>query len=356
LKRLAAALLVLVLSGCGDETPLSAAPSGPPLPWPAEAVPATPEPSDNPGTPEKVELGRLLFYDPLLSTDRQVACATCHSEVWGMSDGLARSVGVDGEGPTGPGRTGPNLTRRNAQTLWNVAFRERLFADGRVGTLEEQVLGPLHEASELGRDPDEVAADIAAIPAYAQRFAEAFPGSAPAVSVDHLQKAIAAFERSLRSDRSPYDHYVAGDEGALGDAARRGMFLFADLGCAGCHAPPLFESGRYDDRGVVPIAGVTDHGREDFTKSAADRGKFRVLTLRNIRESGPYFHTGGVDELEAAVAQEAALGPRAITGDELADLVSFLNKALIDPSRSPARPESVPSGLPVPVDGFRIPR
>ncbi len=355
MKRVAAALL-LCLGGCGDETPSAPPPSGPPLPWPASVVPATPEPIDNPGTPEKVELGRLLFYDPILSTDREVACATCHSEIWGMSDGLPRSIGVGGDGPTGPGRSGPNVTPRNAQTLWNVAFRERLFADGRVATLEEQVLGPLHEAIELGRDPDEVVGELASIPGYAQRFAEAFPGEGEAVSVDHLQKAIAAFERTMRSDRAPYDYYVAGDEGALSEAAKRGMVLFAELDCAGCHVPPLFESERYADRGVAPAPGVEDRGREAHTKDPADRGKFRVLTLRNIRESGPYFHAGGVETLEAAVAQEAALGPRAISEDELADLVAFLNKALIDPSRSPVRPESVPSGLPVPVDGFRIPR
>src|SRR5262249_52051886 len=160
--------------------------------------------------------------DPLLSSDRTVACATCHSEDWGMADGMARSVGVDGTGPTGPGRTGPNMTRRNALTLWNTAFRTRLFWDGRTGSLEEPGLGPLHEPKELGRDPADVVADLAAIPEYAARFAESFPGASPAVTVENLQRAIAAFERALVSDRAPYDHYAGGDLGSLNPRARRG--------------------------------------------------------------------------------------------------------------------------------------
>ncbi|MFO0755466.1 MAG: cytochrome c peroxidase [Byssovorax sp.] len=354
-----AAGLALTLAGCGGGEAGPADPGGssaPPLPWPASVVPATPEPADNPGTPEKIDLGRLLFYDPILSSDQKVACATCHSEIWGMSDGLPRSIGVGGEGPTGPGRMGPSETRRNAQTLWNVAFRAHLFHDGRAASLEEQVLAPLHEKIELGRDPADLVADLAAIPGYAQRFSAAFPGEGEAVTVLHLQQAIAAFERTLRTDRSPYDHYVAGDLGALGDAAKRGMKLFAELGCAGCHVPPLFESDKFADRKVAPLPGVDDHGREEVTHDPADRDAYRVPTLRNIRESGPYFHTGAVEELRDAVAHEAALGPRPLTEDELDDLWAFLHKGLIDPSESPSRPVTVPSGLPVPEDGFRIPR
>jgi cytochrome c peroxidase len=355
-RRVTWLLFSVALVGCGEGDPAPAAPA-PLLPWAATPMPAAPEPANNPTTPEKAELGRLLFYDPILASDKQVACATCHSEIWGMSDGLARSIGVDGTGPTGPGRSGPNLTRRNAQTLWNAAYRETMFADGRAGSLEEQVLGPLHEPKELGRKPEDVSADLAAIPTYVALFEEAFPGESPAVSVVHLQRAIAAFERTMVSDQSPYDHYVAGDAGALGDAAKRGMFTFAEKGCSGCHAPPLFESNLFADRKVAPADGVTDDlGREEVTHDLADRGRFRVLTLRNVRETGPYFHTGGVDTLEDAVRHEAALAEQPVTDDEIADLTAFLNKALIDPTRSPGRPKSVPSGLPVPVDGFRIPR
>jgi cytochrome c peroxidase len=349
------ALAALSLAACGDESG-PAPPPAPPLPWPAAAMPPAPEPDHNPGTPEKIELGRLLFYDPILSTDRSVACATCHSEIWGMSDGLPRSIGVGGTGPTGPGRVGPTLTRRNAPTLWNTAYLVRVFDDGRAASLEEQVLGPLHEARELGRDPGEVVADLARIPGYARRFSAAFPDDAPAVTVMNLQRAVAAFERSLVSDHAPYDHYLKGDPGALSDASRRGMFLFAEVGCSGCHVPPLFGSRGYANRGIDPVPGVDDLGLEEVTGDVADRGAFRVPTLRNVRETGPYFHTGAIDTLEDAVRHEAALARRAVSDAEIADIVTFLDKALIDPSRSPGRPRDVPSGLPVPVDGFRIPR
>ena len=348
---------MLALAGCGGESESAVVPAeSPPLPWPAEAVPRAPEPADNPGTDAKIELGELLFYDPILSTDKAVACATCHSEIWGMSDGLALSIGVDGVGPTGPGREGPNVTRRNAPTLWNVAYLPLLFADGRVSSLEEQVLGPLHEAKELGREPAAVVADLAAIPEYAQRFGAAFPGDPTPVSILNLQRAISAFERAMVTDRSPYDHYVAGDAGSLSAAAVRGMNLFAEVGCAGCHVPPLFDASRFVDRHVAPIAGVVDDGRQEVTKDPADHAAFRVPTLRNVRETGPYFHTGAVLTLDDAVRHEALLAPRALDDAEIAALVAFLNKGLTDPSRSPTRPKSVPSGLAVPVDGFRIPR
>ncbi|APR78786.1 Cytochrome c551 peroxidase [Minicystis rosea] len=352
------AIALLALTGCTVEegNPHAPATVSRVLPWAPEALAAAPEPEANPTTPIKAELGRLLFYDPILSTDRAVACATCHSEIWGMSDGLARSIGVGGVGPTGPGRVGKSLTRRNAQTLWNVAHRETLFWDGRTGSLEDQVIFPLHEARELGRDPAEVVADIAAIPDYAARFAEAFPGAEPAVSVIHLQQAIAAFERTMVSDRSPYDQFIAGDEGALSAEAQRGMWLFAEVGCAKCHVPPRFEAEVFADRHVAPIAGVRDEGRGAVTRVAVDQYAFRVPTLRNVRESGPYFHTGAVEELLDAVRHEAELAPRALDEDEISAITTFLDKGLVDPSRSPGRPAKVPSGLPVPVDGFRIPR
>jgi cytochrome c peroxidase len=329
-------------------------------------VPPAPEPADNPGTPEKIDLGRLLFYDPILSADKTVACATCHSEEWGMGDGMALSVGVGGIGPTGPGRTGPNVGRRNALTLWNAGHLTAMFWDGRAASLEDQVLGPLQNPKELALDPQAAAADVAAIPEYASRFAAAFPGATPstmegtptppAVTVENMQRAIAAFERTLVTDRAPYDQYVAGDPGALDADAQRGMFLFAKAGCAGCHEPPLFQRTLYADRGVAAVPGVADDGRFEVTHDPADRGAFRVPTLRNIRETGPYFHTGAVVTLDDAVHQEAALAPVPLADDEIAAIVAFLYKGLIDPSRSPNRPPSVPSGVPVPRDGFRIPR
>ena len=318
-------------------------------------MPPAPEPSDNPTTEAKVALGRLLFYDPVLSSDHATACATCHSEIWGMSDGLPVSVGVEGIGPTGPGRDGPHKTRRNAQTLWNVAHRERLFWDGRAPSLEAQALAPIENADELGRvSVEEAVADIAAIGAYDPLFAEAF---GEPVSAATLARALASFQRTLVADWGPYDRYVAGDAGALSAEAQRGMFLFAEAGCAGCHAPPRFESERYADRDL----GGDDLGLYETTGRPADRHHFRVPTLRNVRDSGPYFHDGSVASLEEAVAHEVrvAVGhgeSRPLSDDEIAAIATFLNKGLIDRFGEPDRPEEVPSGLEVPLDGFRIPR
>jgi cytochrome c peroxidase len=276
-----------------------------------------------------------------------------------MADGLPQSVGVGGTGPTGPGRTGPNVGRRNAQTLWNAAYRTVLFWDGRAPTLEAQVPGPLTNPKELARDPEAVVADLAAIPGYASRFAAAFPDAASGssvVTVENMERAIAAFERTLVSDRAPYDYYVGGDTGSLDAESQRGMFLFAKAGCAECHTPPLFESMRFEDRGVASLAGVTDEGRFEATGVPSDRGRFRVPSLRNIRETGPYFHTGAVATLDDAVRSECNLAPVPLSDDEVAAITRFLDKGLIDPSRSPNRPASLPSGLVVPPDGFRIAR
>jgi cytochrome c peroxidase len=326
---------------------------GPPpeLPWAREAFPTMPAPDDNPHTEEKAELGRLLFYDPILSRDRAVACASCHSELWGLGDGLPLSVGVGGTGPTGPGRHGPNVTERNAPTLWNVGYRTALFWDGRAATLEEQALFPIENAVEMGRDIDTVVSDLASIGRYVVLFEQAFPDDAEPVTADNLARALAAFQRTFVSRLAPYDRYSAGDEGALDAESVRGMFLFEEVGCATCHTPPLFQSMQYAGRGVGD-----DPGRYMATEDESDWGRFRVPTLRNARETGPYFHDGSVLTLEEAVAHEARQAEREIDDRDVAAIARFINKGLMDRSREPDRAEQVPSGLEVPRDGSRIPR
>ncbi len=343
-------MLALGVLACSEDTPDERA--GEPV------FPEVSHPASNPPSPDKLELGRLLFYDPILSRDAEVACATCHSEIWGMGDGLALSVGVDGEGPAGPGRTGPNVTTRNASTLWNVAFRQSLFWDGRTGSLEEQALLPIENEVEMDRDVDEVLVDLGANETYRALFAAAFPTASQPVSRDNLAKALSVFQRSFVSALGPYDRYVSGDEGALKGVALAGMALFDEAGCADCHVPPLFESERYANRG---IGDGSDAGREDVTGEPNDRGAFRVPTLRNLRETGPYFHDGSVVDLDEAVAMEVARSvadgtSRALSSDETEAIATFLRKGLMDRSQEPDRPESVPSGLDVPLDGFRIPR
>ena len=350
-----AAALGLALMGCagGETAPV------PPTPVRVQA-PRMEVPADNPVTAEKAELGRMLFHDPILSSDRAVACVTCHGQIWGFSDGLRYSIGVGGSGPAGTGRVGPTHTRRNSSTLWNVGYRAALFWDGRARTLEEQVTGPMNDPIELGRPPADVARDLRAIPAYVALFRRAFPGDAEPVTERNLARAIATFERTLVSFRARYDRYRAGDDGALDATEHRGLALFEELRCGECHAPPFFDRERYDPSLTTPTEGAPDDGRMEHTRDASDRGRFLVPTLRNLRESQPYFHDGSVATVHDAIALEAAGRPggRRLNADELAALVAFVRDALIDTSTLSVigRPETVPSGLSVPQDGYRIPR
>jgi cytochrome c peroxidase len=306
------------------------------------------------GVPDaRVELGKLLFYETLLSADRATACATCHSEVWGMSDSLDRSVGHSAGLLAGPGRVGPNVMRRNAPTIYNLAFRESLFLDGRTETLEEQALLPMLEAEEMDRDPADSIAEMATIPEYVERFARAFPDD-PNVTVDNMASALAAFQRTIISKRSPYDAYTRGDLGALNDEVIDGMFRFAEMGCDGCHTPPLFESERFENRGLPPIEGVIDDGLMEVTGLEEDRGKFRVPTLRNAAFTNPYFHDGSMRKLGDAVKHELEQSGLPYTEEDARLIELFIDKAIRDESREPSRPLGLPSGLPLPLDGTTI--
>lgn len=343
----------------GGPRPQPAQDGGPELPWTAEPLGPAPFPADNAPSEEKRLLGRALFYDPILSSDRATACVTCHSEIWGLGDQLPRSVGIEGKGAIGPGRVGPNMTRRNSPALWNAAFKERLFWDGRVGSLEEQVLQPLESSVELARDAGALIEELRTIAAYEPLFAAAFPGEAQPITEENMARALASFVRSYVSDRAPYDQYVRGDLRALDEADLRGMELFAELGCAECHTAPRFESERYADRHVPSVQGIEDEGRFEATGWEGDRSSFRVPTLRNARETGPFFHNGSVATFEEAVRHElreqAALGvPAELSASEFADLIGFLRRALADTSREQHPPASVPSGLPLPLDGDRL--
>jgi cytochrome c peroxidase len=341
-----------------DATDAAADAGGFTMPWAIEPFPPPVVPADNPPSAAKTELGRLLFHDPILSSDRTVACVTCHSQYWGMADGLPLAIGVGGVGPTGTGRTGPTHTRRNALTLWNAAYRSALFWDGRAASLEDQVLGPLESPVELDRQPDALVSDLMLVPEYVQRFHDAFPGDPDPVSLDNLRRAVASFVRTIVSTHAPYDQYVRGDPGAMSDTELRGMSLFGSYGCAECHTPPLFGKDIYANVAVPPVPGIADEGRFEVTGDPGDKGCFRVPTLRNLRASGPYFHTGAVTTIEDAVAWMAAHdgGTRAITTDEVSAIATFLRTSLTDTSQAPERPLTVPSGLPVPPDGFEIRR
>ena len=297
--------------------------------------------------PAAVELGRLLFFDPVLSADGTLSCAHCHRPDRALADGLR----------TARGRGGRALPR-NTPTLYNAAFKDRLMWDRRAGSLEAQVRIPLFGADEMAADPARLAARLDAIPEYRRRFDRVF-GEGGA-SVDRVSRAIAAFERTLLSQDSRFDRYAAGDRGALSRSERRGLTIFRSLNtrCFECHRLPTFD---------VPLAmgiGVPsgDPGVGGAGGTPAQTGFFGVPSLRNVGATAPYMHDGSLATLEDVVdfyregggrAHGAEPGrvhehvrPFAIRDEEAADLVAFL-RSLGDERARPRVPERVPSGLPV---------
>lgn len=312
--------------------------------------PASNETDANPTTPEKAELGRLLFFDPILSHNNDMSCASCHHPDMGFTDGKAQAVGADG-----------TMLPRSAMSLWNVAYNTNFFWDGRAATLEEQSNTPLTHEHEMAATPEEIVAELKDIPEYVSLFEKAF-GSADAVSYQNVQNALAAFERTLITNNSPFDRYAAGDVNALTPAQRRGLALFrsAATRCFECHSAPTFADDSFSVTGVPDLPGQPhDSGRQQVESSSLD-GAFKAPTLRNIALTAPYMHNGIFNTLEEVVDFYAQGGGRPdgfqnvdmhvagfeLTEQEKADLVSFLY-ALTDETNLPAIPESVPSGLPV---------
>ncbi|MEM8608672.1 MAG: cytochrome c peroxidase [Myxococcota bacterium] len=358
---LAAAVTVFVL-GCGDPSAvdtgtggdgaggMGGSPAEPPAaPWPVTDFPELPDVAKD--VPEsRVWLGNLLFYDPILSVDHETACATCHSEFWGMSDALPVGVGNGAGLLAGPGREGPNTLRRNSQTLFNLVFRETLFWDGASQNLEEQALMPLIAEDELNIAPAQAVTDLLGVPEYVERFEEAFPDD-PRITEENLAAALAAFQRTMVSDRAVYDAYVGGDTAAMSEEQVDGMFRFAEMGCDSCHTPPLFESEAFYNRDVPGLDGIIDDGRAEVTGDPDDLRKFRVPTLRNSFDTDPYFHNGSAPKLKDAVRHELEQSGMPFDETDVERITIFIDKTLRDDSRTAIRPRSVPSGLPIPLDG-----
>jgi cytochrome c peroxidase len=299
---------------------------------------------------ETVELGRLLFFDPVLSKNNDISCATCHNPDLGFTDGKEQAVGDHGV-----------LLPRSAMSLWNVAYNTSFFWDGRATSLEEQMTTPLTGENEMVASPDGIVAELQAIPEYVSLFENAF-GREDAVTYENVQRAIAAFERTLITDNSPFDKYASGDVNALTPSQRRGLGLFrsAATRCFECHAAPTFADESFSVTGVPDLPGQEhDTGRLQVESTSLD-GAFKAPTLRNIALTAPYMHNGAFATLEEVVEFYAKGGGRDdgvenmdihvlgfdLTAQEKADLVAFMY-ALTDESNLPEFPESVPSGLSV---------
>lgn len=289
----------------------------------ADALPTeAPAPADNPTTPAKVALGKMLYHDPRLSSTGTVSCASCHNVMLGGEDNRPNSMGVNGQ-------TGG----RSAPTVWNAAFNQVQFWDGRAESLEAQAAGPVTNPIEMGmKSWDEVVARLNSIEGYQKAFADAFGGNA--ISKDTATKAIAAYERTLITPNSPYDKYVTGEKSAMTEQQVRGMNKAVELGCTGCHSGPAFNGPGVFQKFPMHSNGMylakyhfnKDLGLADVTKKQGDEHLFKVPTLRNIALTAPYFHNGSVKTLDEAVKVMGKLQlDKDLSEQEIKDIVAFLN-------------------------------
>lgn len=257
---------------------------------PPLGLPPVPFPVDNPYSPEKAELGRMLFFDARLSSSGRVSCASCHKPEFAFADNQRFSPGVGGEVGT-----------RNAPSLVNRAYGQSQFWDGRALTLEEQADGPLNNVFEMGADPQHVVEVLQRIPGYARFFEAAF-GSRE-IRYERVLQAIATFERTILSGNSAWDRYQAGDAAALTPEAKAGMELFfGKAKCSECHSGFNFTNEQYSNLGVGVDRAPLDEGRSAITRKIEDFGKFKVPTLREAARTAPYMHDGRVKALENLTA------------------------------------------------------
>ncbi|NKB66645.1 MAG: cytochrome-c peroxidase [Candidatus Latescibacteria bacterium] len=328
--------MALALSHCGsDDNPAGLAGNATPyrLDVPA-GFPALEIPRANPLTVEGVELGRLLFFDPILSIDSTVACASCHGPENAFSDSETFSRGVAG------------VTGRNSMSLLNVAWGPSFFWDGRAASLEEQALIPVEDPVEMGESWPHVVEKLARHPSYPALFAAAF-GARP-ISKELAARAIAQFERTLISNQSKYDRYLAGEaELTLQEHQGSVLFLASERGdCFHCHGTGLFTDNLFHNNGLDSL--VADAGLGAITGNRLDEGKFKTPSLRNVEYTAPYMHDGRFTTLEEVVEfynsgvhvtrntpSDLILAARVrrenpLTEEEKAALVAFL-KTLSDP-------------------------
>jgi cytochrome c peroxidase len=334
-------------------------------------LPSIPIPPDNLQTLDKIKLGRALFHDKRLSADGTVSCATCHRPELAHSDGRSVSEG-----------SGAEKGARNAPSILNAAYLTSFFWDGRRKSLEEQAQDPFTNTVEHGlKDQNALLEQIRDQQEYRVAFHQAFGVDGGAISIDHVTKAIAAFERTLVAGNSPFDRYhYGGVKAALPESAIRGLSLFTGrAGCAKCHTigpdsalftdqefhslgvglkliePRLAEIAKFaferedlaQPHGAVSPADIAELGRFVVTRKPTDIGKFRTPSLRNVAVTAPYMHDGSVSSLEAAVDLEVYYRgiesgrPLILTPQEKADLVSFLT-ALTSPQFQAAKGRASP--------------
>jgi len=278
-------------------------------------------PTDNEPDNQKIALGERLFFDPILSIDSSISCASCHKEVYGFADGLAISPGVDGR-----------LGKRNSPSLWNVGYQPYFMREGGVPTLEMQVLVPVQEHSEMAFNMVLLAQRLNANTAYKNDFLEAFGDSASAYTIT---RALAQYERTLIQEPTAFDEYVRGGNAALSTVAKKGFELFyGKAGCDGCHSGPLMTNFGFYNNGTQ--ISTDDYGRTELTLDSADFYLFKVPSLRKVTLTAPYMHDGSLLSLRDVLEQyndggvghdytSDAIAPLNLNESELVALEEFLS-------------------------------
>jgi cytochrome c peroxidase len=286
-------------------------------------------PADNPQSSDKILLGKQLYFDPRLSKDNTISCATCHNPQKGWSDVGPTSTGINGQKG---GRRSPPVS--------NAAYIPLQFWDGRAPSLEEQAKGPIINPVEMGNTHVAMIDTLKNISGYKEQFRNVF--GTDIITVDLVAKAIAAFERTVVTNDSPFDRYVRGDKDALSDLEKKGLETFNGKGhCTSCHWGGNFTDGRFHNLGVTPaVPGKPDPGRYEVTKNPGDMGAFKTPTMRDVALRAPYMHNGSEKTLEDVVDLyneggrtgdpnlDPLIVPLGLTDFEKKAIVEFMKRAL----------------------------
>ncbi len=278
-----------------------------------------PELEGNPASPARVELGKMLYFEPRLSSSWLISCNTCHNVGMGGVDLMETSIGHGWQ-------KGP----RNAPTVLNAVFNIAQFWDGRAEDLAEQAQGPVQAGVEMASTPERAVRTLKSMPEYVELFQEAFPGEADPVTFDNMALAIEVFEATLLTPEAPFDLFLKGDAAALTDQGKEGLELFINKGCTACHSGVNIGGTGYFPFGLVEapdpsVRPEDDRGRYALTNTETDDYVFKSPSLRNITLTAPYFHSGKVWDLAEAVRimGRAQLGAT-LTPDEVDAIVAYL--------------------------------
>jgi cytochrome c peroxidase len=306
-------------------------------------LPAAADNPANPTSPDKIALGKALFFDPRLSKSGFISCNTCHNLAAGGVDGLPTSIGHKWQ-------IGP----RNAPTVLNAALHLAQFWDGRAADVEQQAGMPILNPGEMAMPGGEAVVErLRSIPDYVTAFNAAFPNEGDTLTYANVAKAIAAFERTLLTP-SRFDKFLAGDAQALSPEEKAGLKKFVETGCASCHNGAAVGGGSYQKFGVARKPGnLKDPGRFEVTQNESDRDVFKVPSLRNIALTAPYFHDGSVWTVEEAVQimADVQLGKK-LNLAETASIAKFLRALNAEPALQVTLPNLPPSTARTPKPSF----